>query len=82
MSLAGFEPAIPASEWPQNYVVDRAGTGIGCTDNYPPNNLCIYWEANPIVHSVTILKPRKKSMDRPPSYHPPTVTPTLQRASL
>jgi hypothetical protein len=28
MPLAGFEPAIPASEQPQTRVLDRAATGI------------------------------------------------------
>jgi hypothetical protein len=31
MPPAGFEPAIPASERPQAYALDRAGTG---TDDY------------------------------------------------
>jgi len=25
-----FEPAIPANEWPQTYVLDCAATRIGC----------------------------------------------------
>jgi hypothetical protein len=29
MPPAGFEPAIPASEWPQTHALDRAVTGIG-----------------------------------------------------
>ena len=29
MPPAGFEPAIPASEWPVTYVLDRAATVIG-----------------------------------------------------
>jgi hypothetical protein len=29
MPPAGFEPAIPAGEWPQNHALDRAATGIG-----------------------------------------------------
>ena len=29
MPTAGFEPAIPASEWPQTYALDHAATGIG-----------------------------------------------------
>ena len=28
MSPAGFEPAIPASEWPQTHALDRNATGI------------------------------------------------------
>ena len=28
MPLAGFEPAVPASERPQAYALDRAATGI------------------------------------------------------
>jgi hypothetical protein len=33
MTPAGFETAIPVSEWSQNDVMDRAATGIGY-DNY------------------------------------------------
>jgi hypothetical protein len=29
MPSAGFEPAIPATKWPQTYVLDRAATGNG-----------------------------------------------------
>jgi hypothetical protein len=29
MILAGFEPAIPASEEPQTHTLDRVGSGIG-----------------------------------------------------
>ena len=29
MPPAGFEPAIPASEQPQTYALDRAATGLG-----------------------------------------------------
>ena len=29
MPPAGFEAAIPASEWPQTHALDRAVTGIG-----------------------------------------------------
>jgi hypothetical protein len=29
MPPAGFETTIPASEWPQTYVLDRAATGTG-----------------------------------------------------
>jgi hypothetical protein len=29
MPSAGFEPAIPANKWPQNYALDRAVTRIG-----------------------------------------------------
>ena len=29
MPPAGFEPTIPASEWPQTHALDRAATGIG-----------------------------------------------------
>jgi len=31
MPQAGFEPAILASKCPQNYVLDGAATGIGCS---------------------------------------------------
>ena len=33
MPAAGFEPAIPASERPQTYTLDRAATRIGCEIN-------------------------------------------------
>ena len=29
MQPAGFEPAIPAREWPQTHALDRAATGTG-----------------------------------------------------
>jgi len=29
MPPAGFEPIIPASEWPQTHALDRTATGIG-----------------------------------------------------
>jgi hypothetical protein len=29
MPPAGYEPAISASEWPQNYALDSAATEIG-----------------------------------------------------
>jgi hypothetical protein len=29
MPQAGFEPAIPASEWPQTHILERAATWIG-----------------------------------------------------
>jgi len=29
MPPAGFEPAIPANEWPQTHDLERAATGIG-----------------------------------------------------
>jgi hypothetical protein len=31
MPSAGFEPANPASKWPQTYALDRAATGISYT---------------------------------------------------
>jgi len=31
MPPSGFEPAIPASEWPQTHALDRAATAIGCS---------------------------------------------------
>jgi hypothetical protein len=34
MPPAAFEPAIPASEWPQNHTKDRAVTGIGVIFKY------------------------------------------------
>ena len=34
MPLAGYEPTIPASEWPQTHVLDRAATGTGKATEY------------------------------------------------
>jgi len=34
MPQAGFEPAIPESEWPQVYALERAATGIGIFQIY------------------------------------------------
>ena len=31
---AGFEPAIPTNERPQNYALGRANTGMGCNNGY------------------------------------------------
>ena len=40
MSPAGFEPAIPASEKPETYALDRVATGIGlCLSD--PNNFLV-----------------------------------------
>jgi hypothetical protein len=36
---AGFEPAIPESEQPQTYSLDRAATGIGCCIYVQDKNL-------------------------------------------
>jgi len=35
MTPTAFEPAIPASEGPQNHVLDRAATGIGYDNSQP-----------------------------------------------
>ena len=37
---AGFEPAIPGSERPQNHALDRAATGIGTSVNMPGESVC------------------------------------------
>ena len=34
MPPVGFEPTIPASEWPQTRALDRAATGIGHNSDY------------------------------------------------
>jgi hypothetical protein len=42
MSLAGFEPATPASKRPQTYTLDRAATGIGFNHlNTSGNNMSL-----------------------------------------
>ena len=40
MPLAGFEPAIPASERPQTHALDRAATGIGLVYEVCRNIIC------------------------------------------
>jgi len=42
MTPRRFEPAIPASEGPQNHVLDRVATGAGC-DNSHPYTTYILW---------------------------------------
>jgi hypothetical protein len=37
---AGIESAIPESEWPQTYALDRAATGYGHNVSYNRINLC------------------------------------------
>ena len=34
MSSVGFEPTIPAIEWPQIDALDRTNAGIGCTASF------------------------------------------------
>jgi hypothetical protein len=34
MPPMGFEPAIPATEWPQTHALESAATGIGSYANY------------------------------------------------
>jgi hypothetical protein len=34
MPSAGFEPKIPASEWPKTLALDRAETGVGLINFY------------------------------------------------
>jgi len=38
MTPAGFEPAIPASEWAQTYAFDRAAAAAGLTYLYYLHN--------------------------------------------
>jgi len=35
MSLAGFEPTIPASKWTQSYALECVATGIGIKNFLP-----------------------------------------------
>jgi hypothetical protein len=42
MFLAGFEPTVPASEWPQTHALDGALTGIGRTNAYSINKWNFY----------------------------------------
>jgi hypothetical protein len=38
MSLTGFEPVTPESEWPQTHALDRAASGIGNDDDDDDDN--------------------------------------------
>jgi hypothetical protein len=51
MPPVGFEPTIPASEWPRVYTLDRAATGFDIQGNYKfkPLRLEQYAESNPWV---------------------------------
>jgi hypothetical protein len=42
MPLAGFGPAIPASERRQNHSLERAASGIGIEDK---ENKAFYWQS-------------------------------------
>jgi hypothetical protein len=65
MPPAGFEPAIPASEWPQTHALDRAATGIAdalkviiATETLQPSqqDLCrLYKKKRGGLHSRTFL---------------------------
>jgi len=33
MPPVGFEPAIPAREWPQTHALDRVAAGMGCENS-------------------------------------------------
>ena len=41
-SHAGFEPTIPASEWPQTHALDRSANGIGVSTSFTREN-CKTW---------------------------------------
>ena len=58
MPPAGFEPAIPASEWPQTHALDRTTTGIGIVCLYsaklkPPAGISVTAACNPVVWCCT-----------------------------
>jgi hypothetical protein len=37
MPQAGFQPASPATKWPQTYALDRAATGVAEVKSRPTN---------------------------------------------
>ena len=52
MPPVGFEPAIPASEWPQTYALDRAATGTcGSFFNYQNVNRLLHRHSQSVTHS-------------------------------
>jgi hypothetical protein len=52
MPSPGYEPAIPASKWPQTYALDRAATEIG------------YQEILEIISEIWPWGPGKDTMPR------------------
>ena len=43
MPLAGFEPAIPASEWPPTHALDRAAIGSAIRHVLLVFRVCLYF---------------------------------------
>jgi hypothetical protein len=37
MPRAGFQPATPATKWPQTYALDHAATGVAEVKSHPTN---------------------------------------------
>ena len=53
MHPAGFEPAIPARERPQNHAISRAATGTGSRD-YRIMKLFVYNKKSEFVVTVKV----------------------------
>jgi hypothetical protein len=71
MPPAGFEPAIPASEWPQTHALDRGATGIdsdkiSCINL---NNKILIWsgKTNILNWIVAAFNPEGKYVSVPES---------------
>ena len=71
---AGFEPAIPASERPQTYVLDRAATGIGSLISIRENN---HKRTSRVVMNSAYRVRQRMSLDH---HMAPSQTPFMDRA--
>ena len=57
MPPVGFEPTVPAGEWPQTYALDRAATGTGLHLGY-----CFHYKDGHINVPVSSYKVRGKTV--------------------
>ena len=65
MLAAGFEPALPASEQKQTYVLDGAPTGIGSRHNYRPKVFAIF-AFHPYIHICIFVVKKMKLISLAP----------------
>ena len=57
MPSVGFEPTVPAGEWPQTYALDRAATGTGNLSEWRefPSKPCLAVEKKLDIARVSML---------------------------
>jgi len=69
MPVVGFEPTIPAGEWPQTYALDRATTGTGRQNTYVTVKfefLRALFMNTPVLQDMTPCKPAFRRNFLPP----------------